>query len=82
MIFNKKSIYNRLPGVGVMSNKKTSAQIFKRMSKFYDTEFDFIPQTFLLPQEGAQLKQAMKKSKGTWIVKPKDGAEGCGIFLV
>jgi hypothetical protein len=44
-------------------------------------DFGFIPQTWVLPDHIDSLRAAMAKSKGTFIVKPEDGAQGDGIFL-
>eukprot|EP00347_Sterkiella_histriomuscorum_P019520 403341319 len=83
MILSVKAIYNRLPGLQVVSNKKTLGQIFQRFYKHYESDFNFAPQTFALPHEQDALKSFMKKNKGaTFIAKPQGGAEGLGIFLL
>jgi hypothetical protein len=44
--------------------------------------FDFIPPTFVLPQEETKLKEYMKKHPNAcYIGKPQSGAKGDGIFL-
>lgn len=77
------AIYNRLPGAGVATNKARFAQIFKRMLRHFEHDFNFVPLTFDLSHEKDALKRYMASHKGkTYIVKPHAGAEGCGIFLV
>ena len=71
-----------MPGLCVATNKRRLATIFKRMHQQYESDFNFAPTTFILPQEVNQLKAAMNKPGKTWIVKPSGGSEGCGIFLV
>ena len=45
--------------------------------------FDFCPRSFLIPKDIESLKSYMVKYKNkTFICKPSDGAEGCGISLV
>jgi hypothetical protein len=81
-IMEKSSIFNRLPGLNYVSNKKHCALLFRRLLKNYGSEFDFVPYTFLLPTDKVLLQQAMKGPKNpTFIFKPESGAEGVGIFL-
>jgi len=50
---NTSAIFNRMPGLGVISNKKRSAQIFNLMSKHYENDYNFVPHTYILPAESA-----------------------------
>lgn len=53
------------------------------MKKFYPEEYNFIPQTFILPKQEEELIKVMKKSKKkTWICKPASGAQGDGLQLI
>mmetsp|Transcript_12514 Transcript_12514/g.16012 ORF Transcript_12514/g.16012 Transcript_12514/m.16012 type:complete len:388 (+) Transcript_12514:337-1500(+) len=78
------AIYNRLPGAGVGTNKARFAQIFKRMQRHFEHDYNFVPLTFDLSYEADSLKRHMNAHKGkkTYILKPHNGAEGCGILLV
>ena len=81
-IMRSASIFNRLPGSGVGTNKAKSARIFNRMIRHFEHDFKFIPKTYILPEQDKQaLKNAMAGGKKTFIFKPAGGAEGCGIFL-
>ncbi|KAJ8979747.1 hypothetical protein NQ317_004734 [Molorchus minor] len=44
--------------------------------------FDFIPQTFVMPMEYRDLCTTHHKLKGPWIVKPVASSRGRGIFIV
>lgn len=45
-------------------------------------ELAFVPRTWVLPDHFESLQTEMAKSKATFIVKPDDGSQGDGIFLV
>lgn len=45
-------------------------------------DFSFVPKTWVVPDHLSALRTAMANSKGTFIVKPDDGAQGDGIYLV
>ncbi|XP_057653784.1 tubulin polyglutamylase TTLL5 isoform X5 [Diorhabda carinulata] len=44
--------------------------------------FDFIPQTFVMPIEYRELCSTHHRVKGPWIVKPVASSRGRGIFIV
>ncbi|KAK9884002.1 hypothetical protein WA026_004937 [Henosepilachna vigintioctopunctata] len=44
--------------------------------------FDFIPQSFVMPTEYRELCQSHNRIKGPWIVKPVASSRGRGIFIV
>lgn len=44
--------------------------------------WDFNPKTWVLPEQLESLCKTLEKSKKTYIVKPEDGSQGDGIFLI
>ena len=55
------------------------------MQRHFEHDYNFVPLTFDLSYEGQQLKRYMNAHRGgnkTYIIKPHNGAEGCGILLV
>ncbi|EDO40146.1 predicted protein, partial [Nematostella vectensis] len=44
--------------------------------------FDFIPNSFVLPEEYNEFYAAFMKERGHWIVKPVASSRGRGIFLI
>lgn len=45
------------------------------------SQYNFMPQTFVVPSEYRMFVEEFKKSGGTWIMKPIGKAQGAGIFL-
>lgn len=43
--------------------------------------FDFVPKTYIMPQDAGQLEYEMNLIEATWIVKPSASSQGKGIFL-
>ena len=83
MIMSTQAIFNRLPGLQMVSDKKQIASILQKVQRHYPDFFNFTPLTFSLASEAEQLQEYMAQSKGkTFIAKPSQGAEGLGIFLL
>jgi len=53
-----------------------------KMRKCYPQEYDFFPQTFLLPVELNEFKNHMRNRREIFIVKPEALCQGKGIYLV
>lgn len=47
-----------------------------------DESWQFLPKTWVLPDQMDELRAKLGNSKKTYIVKPEDGSQGDGIFLV
>ena len=69
------------------SNELTRKDLlYKNLSKlkelFPGTKFDFLPESYILPNENTFLKDKMDKNPNQfWIVKPVASSQGRGIFL-
>ncbi|XP_069494133.1 tubulin polyglutamylase TTLL5 isoform X2 [Ambystoma mexicanum] len=44
--------------------------------------FNFLPQTFMLPTEYQEFCNAFTKDRGPWIVKPVASSRGRGVYLI
>ena len=68
-----------------VAHKDELSRHINRLRQFFPDEFSFYPQTWLLPddQESFEAYASGKKGKKkTYIVKPDEGAQGEGIFLI
>ena len=69
------------------SNELTRKDLlYKNLSKlkelFPGTKFDFLPESYILPNEFTFLKDRMDKNPNQlWIIKPVASSQGRGIFL-
>ena len=62
---------SQFPGIQVISNKSKLARNLMKMRKCYPQEYDFFPQTFLLPVELNDFKNHMRNRREIFIVKPE-----------
>ncbi|CAE7727712.1 TTLL5 [Symbiodinium sp. CCMP2456] len=77
---------NHFPQSTELTRKDRLWDNFQRMSKMVGggASFDFVPETFVLPQQLRAFKQRYLKTRGEqlWIVKPSASSQGRGIFLL
>jgi tubulin polyglutamylase TTLL4 len=54
------------------------------MVKFGKEQFNFVPNTYLLPQDKNNLVKDIQKGEGKkwFIVKPSNSSQGRGIYLI
>lgn len=78
--------YNHFPAMTEISRKDTLARNISKLSKLLPDEFDFTPQTWILPNDYMYLRsyasdmKKLNKNK-TFILKPSNAACGHGIKL-
>lgn len=72
---------NHYPGMHSLSQKNHLAVNLQDMQEALPSEYDFFPQTWLLPKSYGDLKRAMEEGKNAFIVKPEAESQGRGIFL-
>jgi tubulin polyglutamylase TTLL6/13 len=65
-----------------LARKNFLARNLTKLRKVFPEDYDFYPQTWVLPSEFADLKTySLKQGKSTYIVKPDASSQGRGIFL-
>ncbi|CAK9816994.1 Tubulin monoglutamylase TTLL4 [Anthophora quadrimaculata] len=74
---------NHFPNSIELGDKISLWRNFRRMRQRYGRKhFDYMPLTFILPEDRYSLKKFMEKNGGFWIVKPPDSCAGTGIQIV
>lgn len=77
---------NHFPGMVEICRKDFLAKNFMRMNRLEPTEYNFVPKTWVLPQDQGYLFNYIKRTIGlgqrpTFIMKPANGAMGHGIKM-
>ncbi|MBN3302800.1 TTLL4 polyglutamylase, partial [Amia calva] len=76
---------NHFPGSFQIGRKdRLWRNLSKMQARFGKREFNFFPQSFVLPQDIKLLKKAWEEcgSKQKWIIKPPASARGIGIQVI
>ena len=74
---------NQFPGLYVIGRKDYLWTSYLKMQQKYGKEyFDFLAQTYVLPEDMEECKAAMKLSNKVMIVKPPNYYCGIGIKLI
>jgi len=80
---------NHFPGSYQLGRKNLLYRNLGRMKKYLPNEYDFLPKTWILPQQFEELKSYMDaclfenttQPKPVLIVKPEASSQGKGIYL-
>jgi tubulin polyglutamylase TTLL5 len=74
---------NHFPKSTEITRKDCMYRLLARMREFHGAKhYGFVPLTFILPNELAELQEAMAVDpQKQWIVKPASSSQGKGIFL-
>ncbi|CAG0883147.1 unnamed protein product [Cyprideis torosa] len=76
---------NHFPGTFIIGRKDRLWKGFcLARNKFGKKEFNYLPRTFILPDDAKELKEAMESqgNRARWICKPPASARGVGITVV
>lgn len=79
----KRSWVTRFLGLPELCDKGNMARMIMHCKDFVaEDTFSYNPRTWILPDQLEDLRSVLSKSSKTVIVKPEDGSQGDGIFLV
>ena len=74
---------NHFPGMSCIARKNNLGRNLMRLQKLFPDDYNFFPQTWLLPIDFLEFKNQFNKNKNkTFILKPEAMSQGKGIFLV
>lgn len=73
---------NHFPGSTGITHKDSLAQNIRKQKTKFGEDYNFTPETFVLPEEYAEAREKIEKIGGIWICKPYSQSQGKGIFLV
>ncbi|UJR08939.1 hypothetical protein I4U23_013191 [Adineta vaga] len=83
---------NKFPGMNDLLRKVHLTRLLNNMRLLFPNEYDFYPKTWFLPEQNQQFKDDIRyihqqdkkhhRSLTTFIVKPSDGSQGEGIYLL
>ncbi|CAE7883044.1 Ttll6a [Symbiodinium sp. KB8] len=74
---------NHFVGMSSITRKNNLGRNLLRMRKQFPKEYRFFPDTWILPTDMSDFKQQFAAAKKqTFIIKPDNGCQGKGIFLI
>ncbi len=72
--------YNHFVGMNAVSRKNNLGRNLIRMKKFFEHDYSFFPETWILPTDITDFKFNARRGR-TYIVKPDNKGQGKGIYL-
>jgi tubulin polyglutamylase TTLL5 len=74
---------NHFPGSTELTRKDKLWGHFNEMKQAFGAEnFDFVPESYIIPDQVEQFLDCYERTNYTWIVKPNASSQGKGIFLL
>eukprot|EP00928_Gymnodinium_smaydae_P041864 TRINITY_DN28276_c0_g3_i2.p1 TRINITY_DN28276_c0_g3~~TRINITY_DN28276_c0_g3_i2.p1 ORF type:complete len:1092 (+),score=149.75 TRINITY_DN28276_c0_g3_i2:89-3364(+) len=74
---------NHFPHSTELTRKDTMYRHLDAMAHVFGKEdFDFLPETYVLPEQSEAFRAEYARRQGLWIVKPTNQACGKGIFIL
>ncbi|XP_005109018.2 tubulin polyglutamylase TTLL11 [Aplysia californica] len=78
---------NRFPGSREICQKINLSRWMNLMQSLYPEEYNFMPKTYLLPEQMEEFTKEVNSTKGqaerpVFIVKPSDGHRGIGVYMM
>uniref|UniRef100_A0A1I7TLF6 Tubulin tyrosine ligase n=1 Tax=Caenorhabditis tropicalis TaxID=1561998 RepID=A0A1I7TLF6_9PELO len=88
IVTSSHSRVNKFPGMTELAKKISLTHAISSMQKLFPDEYAFYPKSWFLPAHLNDFNtyyrkaQALGKTEMWFIVKPDDGAQGTGIYLI
>eukprot|EP00759_Apiculatamorpha_spiralis_P028825 PhF_6_TR31353/c0_g1_i1/m.45875/K16604/TTLL11; tubulin polyglutamylase TTLL11 len=82
-LLKSKQWVSRIPGICDLCKKTNTCAMFRPYLDSMPSEFSFVPATWILPTDMTSLMATLESKRApTVIIKPADGSQGDGIYLV
>lgn len=75
-------VINRIPSIAVLTKKYSLAKLYNIGKHTFKDEFNYMPRTYILPDQSEDFKKELEISNTSWIIKPDNGSLGLGIEIV
>lgn len=73
---------NHFVGMSAITRKNNMGRNLLRMLKQFPKDYKFFPETWILPTDLSDFKLQFAGKSKTFIIKPDNGCQGKGIFLI
>lgn len=74
---------NHFPGSTELTRKDRLCVHFNRMARrFGEAAYDFVPETYVLPEQMEEFLEAYETGQHLWIMKPHASSQGRGISIL
>lgn len=73
---------NHFPSSSELTRKDRLWTHFHRMAEQFGNDFDFVPESYVLPKQLDHFLSSYQNENRLWIVKPNASSQGKGIFLL
>ena len=84
--FNKYIQYNNFHFFQFLNRKDNLYRCYKRMKKKFPDDYNFMQETFILPDDKEIIKEKFKNYKlskdNLWLIKPPDRVQGIGVKIL
>ena len=84
--FNKYIQYNNFHFIQYLSKKDDLYRCYKRMKKKFPDDYNFMQETFILPDDKEIIKEKFKDYKlskdNLWLIKPPNRLQGKGVKIL
>ncbi|TKR81233.1 hypothetical protein L596_015139 [Steinernema carpocapsae] len=87
IVTSSTSRVNKFPSMTELSKKIALTRALQSMQRLFPNEYQFYPKSWFIPEQLSSFDRycasTVNSSKKPWfIVKPDDGAQGTGIYLI
>jgi tubulin polyglutamylase TTLL6/13 len=72
---------NHYPGINNLARKNMLGRHLMKMKKLLSNDYNFFPQTYMLPHDYKDFREDSQQGNVAYIVKPEDSCQGKGIYI-